>query len=164
MRDDMDMPRLGAGDVLLLVDGPHGPHRATAGGAPDPLWHDHFATALSKAPPPFMAAQNKTLRTMAVGNFGQLLRAVATDPAMMLYLDNARNVAGSPNENYARELLELHTLGEGNYTETDIKQIARRSPAGSSAAGSNPVASPPSATTTASRRSSARAATSISTM
>ena len=125
MRDDMDMPRLGAGDVLfwwmdrMVRTARPLEERLTL------FWHDHFATALSKAPPPFMAAQNKTLRAMAVGNFGQLLRAVATDPAMMLYLDNARNVAGSPNENYARELLELHTLGEGNYTETDIKQIAR---------------------------------------
>ena len=89
------------------------------------FWHDHFATAISKAPPGFMAGQNKLLREMAMGNFGDLLRAIATDPAMMLYLDNARNVAGSPNENYARELLELHTLGQGNYTETDIKEIAR---------------------------------------
>lgn len=89
------------------------------------FWHDHFATAITKAPPPFMANQVNTLRSLALGNFRDLLVAVATDPAMLVYLDGRSSVAGNPNENYARELYELHTLGNGNYTETDVQETAR---------------------------------------
>jgi len=89
------------------------------------FWHDHFATAITKAPPPLMANQVVTLRRQALGNFRDLLVAVATDPAMLVYLDGNTNVVGNPNENYARELYELHTLGRGNYTESDIQETAR---------------------------------------
>ena len=89
------------------------------------FWHDHFATAITKSPPPLMANQVKTLRAGALGNFRDLLVGVATDPAMLVYLDGHTNVAGSPNENYARELYELHTLGIGNYNERDIQETAR---------------------------------------
>jgi uncharacterized protein (DUF1800 family) len=73
-----------------------------------------------------MQRQNDTLRANALGSFRDLLLSVARDPAMLVYLDNRSNVKGRPNENYARELLELHTLGQGNeYTERDIKEAAR---------------------------------------
>jgi uncharacterized protein (DUF1800 family) len=72
-----------------------------------------------------MYRQNVTLRANALGNFGELLHAIARDPAMVVYLDNAQNRRGTPNENFAREVMELFTLGEGNYTEQDIKEAAR---------------------------------------
>ncbi len=91
------------------------------------FWHDHFATAIHKVSnPAVMQIQNETLRRLALGDFRALLQAITRDPAMMAWLDNRTNVKDAPNENYARELLELHTLGEGVlYTETDIKQAAR---------------------------------------
>lgn len=91
------------------------------------FWHDHFATSISKVTwASLMQVQNDTLRRHALGSFEELLLAVARDPAMLIYLDNRTNAKGKPNENYARELMELHTLGEGNgYTETDIKEAAR---------------------------------------
>ena len=73
-----------------------------------------------------MQLQNETLRAHALGSFRDLLLAVTRDPAMMRWLDNHANVREAPNENYARELMELHTLGENQgYTETDIKEAAR---------------------------------------
>ncbi len=73
-----------------------------------------------------MQRQNETLRSHALGSFRDLLLAIARDPAMMLWLDNQSNSVEAPNENYARELMELHTLGEGNgYSELDIKEAAR---------------------------------------
>ena len=77
------------------------------------FWHDHFATAITKAPPPLMANQVVTLRRQALGNFRDLLVAVATDPAMLVYLDGNTNVVGNPNENYARELYELQSGRDG---------------------------------------------------
>ena len=72
-----------------------------------------------------MYRQNELLRRHALGNFGELLHAVARDPAMVIYLDSASNRKGQPNENFAREVMELFTLGEGNYEERDIKEAAR---------------------------------------
>ena len=91
------------------------------------FWHDHFATAIHKVGrADFMQRQNETLRSHALGSFRDLLLAIARDPAMMLWLDNQSNSVEAPNENYARELMELHTLGEGNgYSELDIKEAAR---------------------------------------
>ena len=91
------------------------------------FWHDHFATAIHKVgKPELMHLQNQTMRARALGSFHDLLLAMARDPAMLIWLDNQMNSAQSPNENYARELMELHTLGEGNgYTERDIKEAAR---------------------------------------
>lgn len=91
------------------------------------FWHDHFATAIHKVrSPAAMQVQNETLRRLALGDFRDLLQAIARDPAMMVWLDNRTNVKDAPNENYARELLELHTLGEGvSYGEKDIKEAAR---------------------------------------
>ena len=90
------------------------------------FWHNHFTSSLKKVKfPSLMYRQNLLLRKHALGNFRHMLHAIARDPAMIMYLDNVSNVKGKPNENFARELLELFTLGEGNYTEMDIKEAAR---------------------------------------
>lgn len=87
------------------------------------FWHNHFATSV-----PFsylMQEQNNTLRKHALGNFRDLLFAIAKDPAMILYLNNQENKKDHPNENFAREVMELFTLGIGHYTEKDIQEAAR---------------------------------------
>jgi len=91
------------------------------------FWHNHFTSSLKKVKTPnLLFLQNATLRTHALGNFGDMLRAVTFDPAMMVYLDTVNSKAGAPNENFARELMELFTLGEGQgYTEDDIREAAR---------------------------------------
>lgn len=90
------------------------------------FWHGHFATGFEKvrfAYPLYL--QNQTFRRLAAGNFEALVVAVAQDPAMLLYLDNAESKPAQPNENFARELMELFTMGEGTYSEADIKNAAR---------------------------------------
>ena len=90
------------------------------------FWHNHFVSSQQKVKlAELMYRQNVTLRANALGNFGELLHAIARDPAMVVYLDNAQNRKGTPNENFAREAMELFTLGEGHYTEQDIKEAAR---------------------------------------
>ncbi len=90
------------------------------------FWHNHFTSSLQKVTfTPAVYRQNLLFRRHALGNFATLLHAVAKDPAMLLYLDGAQSKAGQPNENFARELLELFTLGEGHYSEADIKAAAR---------------------------------------
>ena len=90
------------------------------------FWHNHFTSSLRKVKSPqLLYRQNQLLRQHSLGSFRELLHAVARDPAMLVYLDNHTNRAGNPNENFARELLELFTLGEGHYTEDDIKETAR---------------------------------------
>ena len=90
------------------------------------FWHNHFATSQQKVrSASLMYRQNVMLRNYAVGNFGAMLREVSKDPAMLIYLDGAQNRKGAPNENFAREVMELFTLGEGRYTEQDIKEVAR---------------------------------------
>jgi uncharacterized protein (DUF1800 family) len=86
------------------------------------FWHNHFATADEETP--LMLAQNKMLRRGALGSFRTLLGTVTRDPAMQLFLSLADSDKGAPNENYARELMELFTLGSG-YTERDIREAAR---------------------------------------
>ena len=89
------------------------------------FWHNHFTSSLEKVEQPnLMLNQNKLLRDNAMGNFRTLLHKVARDPAMLVYLDGSENVKGSPNENFARELLELFTVGRGHYNENDIKAAA----------------------------------------
>ena len=89
------------------------------------FWHNHFTSSLEKVEQPkLMYLQNQLLRKEALGNFRVLLHQVARDPAMLIYLDGSKNVKGSPNENFARELLELFTLGRGQYSESDIKAAA----------------------------------------
>ena len=87
------------------------------------FWHDHFATRLDF--PYLMQAQNNTLREHSIGSFRKMVHSIAKDPAMILYLNNQQNRKKAPNENFARELMELFTLGEGHYSEKDIKEAAR---------------------------------------
>jgi uncharacterized protein (DUF1800 family) len=90
------------------------------------FWHNHFVSAQPKVRyAQLMYRQNVLLRAHALGSFGTLLHAVARDPAMLIYLDGVQNRRGQPNENFAREVMELFTLGPGNYSETDIKEAAR---------------------------------------
>jgi uncharacterized protein (DUF1800 family) len=90
------------------------------------FWHDHFPSGQDKvAYPQLMFQQNALLRREALGNFGDLLHAVAKDPAMLQYLDGESNRKGRPNENFAREVMELFTLGEGHYSQQDVAEAAR---------------------------------------
>ncbi len=90
------------------------------------FWHGHFTSAMDKVRAPnYLFAQNALLRAHALGSFRALLHAIARDPAMVRYLDSLNNRKAGPNENFARVLLELFTLGEGHYTEADIKAAAR---------------------------------------
>jgi len=90
------------------------------------FWHGHFATADSKVnDPAAMLNQNLLFRSQGMGRFRDLLLAVSEDPAMLYWLDNNTNRKGHPNENYAREVMELFTLGIGNYTEQDVQEGAR---------------------------------------
>jgi uncharacterized protein (DUF1800 family) len=90
------------------------------------FWHNHFVSSQQKVRfAELMYRQNVLLRANALGNFGVLLHAIARDPAMVIYLDSAQNRKGTPNENFAREVMELFTLGEGHYGEQDIKEAAR---------------------------------------
>ncbi len=90
------------------------------------FWHGHFATSADKvADAKLMLTQNELLRRHAFGDFGEMLLQVSRDPAMLIYLDSATNRKAHPNENYAREIMELFCLGEGNYTENDIRELAR---------------------------------------
>ena len=89
------------------------------------FWHGLLTSGLDKAGPAQMFTQNQLYRKMALANFDDLLKAVSKDPAMMVYLDTETNRKGKPNENYARELMELFTTGIGHYTETDVQESAR---------------------------------------
>ncbi|GAC1420320.1 MAG: hypothetical protein NVSMB5_12720 [Candidatus Velthaea sp.] len=89
------------------------------------FWHGHFATSIAKVPAPLMALQIDLFREQGLGNFRTLLASVSVDPAMSIWLDNRYNSKAHPNENYAREVMELFALGLGNYTEDDIKEAAR---------------------------------------
>ncbi|MFT4032307.1 MAG: DUF1800 domain-containing protein [Siphonobacter sp.] len=87
------------------------------------FWHGHFACRSQN--PNFVQLQNNTIREKALGKFGDLLLAISKDPAMLQFLNNQQNRKQSPNENFAREVMELFTLGRGHYTEQDIKEAAR---------------------------------------
>ncbi len=90
------------------------------------FWHNHFTSSIRKVQQPaLMYRQIQLFRSYAVGNFAQLLHRIIEDPAMLIYLDNRANRKKHPNENLARELLELFTMGEGHYNEKDIKEVAR---------------------------------------
>jgi uncharacterized protein (DUF1800 family) len=90
------------------------------------FWHGHFAVNESKVRD-YRKLLNELMlfQTMGTGNFRDLMVAVAEDPAMLSFLDAGVNVKGAPNENFAREIMELFTMGEGNYTESDIREAAR---------------------------------------
>jgi uncharacterized protein (DUF1800 family) len=91
------------------------------------FWNQLFTTSFAKVgDATLMLNQNKTQRTLAVARFDDLVLAMTKDPAMLIWLDNATSTRNRPNENYARELMELFTLGEGRgYTENDVKEVAR---------------------------------------
>jgi hypothetical protein len=90
------------------------------------FWHNHFATSNAKVRSlRLMQEQNETLRRQALGHFDAMLAEMTTDPAMIVWLDSDSNRKNAPNENYAREVMELFTLGVGNYSEKDIQEAAR---------------------------------------
>src|SRR5712692_4456525 len=90
------------------------------------FWHGHFTSDYRKtADNTFMYWQNLTWRRMALSTLGPTLMQVTTDPAMLRYLDLATSTGQSPNENYSRELMELFTMGAGNYTEDDVRESAK---------------------------------------
>lgn len=90
------------------------------------FWHGHFATSLQKVKEPYLLwRQQQVFRRHGCGDWLTLLREVTRDPAMLVWLDQAQSRARHPNENYARELLELFTLGEGHYSEQDVTAAAR---------------------------------------
>ena len=92
------------------------------------FWMNHFSVFQGKANVRVLVGdyEERAIRPHALGRFGELLGAVARHPAMLVYLDNSRNAVGRINENYARELMELHTLGvKGGYTQADVQELAR---------------------------------------
>ncbi len=90
------------------------------------FWHGHFTTsARDERSASLIWQQNELLRRQSAGSFETFVRRISRDPAMLDYLNNSQNRKAHPNENYARELMELFTLGIGNYTENDIKEAAR---------------------------------------
>lgn len=90
------------------------------------FWHNHFTSSMAKVQETALIyRQHQLLVSHALGNFRVMLHGILNDPAMLIYLDNVNNNRNQPNENLARELLELFTLGEGHYTEQDIKAAAR---------------------------------------
>src|SRR5262249_40564255 len=124
--------------LALARDAESAPHLKAACiyrmyGGPDPLgerltllWHNHFATSNEKVRDlAAMRRQNDLFRKHGRGPFGDLLVTVVHDPALLIWLDAQANRLGKPNENLARELMELFTLGIGHYTEADVKEAAR---------------------------------------
>ena len=90
------------------------------------FWHGHFTSSRESIyRADLMNRQNQLYRTLALGNFLTLTQRMAIEPTMLVYLSNANNRKGSPNQNFARELMELFTLGVGNYTEDDVVAAAR---------------------------------------
>ena len=90
------------------------------------FWHGHWATAIGKLNHAYpMYLQNQTLRKYALGNSGEMTSAMLNDGALQFWLDGGENTAKSPNENLARELMELFTLGVNRYTETDVRELSR---------------------------------------
>ncbi len=90
------------------------------------FWSDYFAVSARVVRPPHWLFDHMNLLALhGTGNFAELLRAVTIDPAMLAFLDGGRNTAENPNENYGRELLELYSVGVGNFTEDDVKAAAR---------------------------------------
>ena len=90
------------------------------------FWHGHFATSNQKVNDSYlMWYQNDTLRRYALGRFPELLKAMSRDPAMIRWLDLGQSRKDHPNENFAREIMELFSLGEGNYTERDVQEASR---------------------------------------
>ena len=90
------------------------------------FWHNHFVSGQDKLfDMGLLYTQNQLFRTHALGDYHALVQAMAVDPAMLWYLDNAENVAGREQENFAREVMELFTMGQGNFTEADVIAMAK---------------------------------------
>lgn len=90
------------------------------------FWHGHFATGAEKVLDlDLMYEQNQLLRRHCLGDFRKMVHEISKDPAMLIYLDSVTNRKAHANENYARELMELFCLGEGNYTEADVQELAK---------------------------------------
>ncbi len=107
--------------LYCMIHGGH-PHREKLA----LFWHNHFATSINKvSSPEAMFRQNCLIREHSLGKFEPFLQAMSRDPAMLLWLDSNANVRGKPNENYAREVMELFSLGVGSYAEADIREAAR---------------------------------------
>ncbi len=87
------------------------------------FWHGHFACRVINSY--FQQEMLHTIRTNALGNFGEMLKAISKSASMLQFLNNQQNKKSSPNENFAREVMELFTMGRGNYTENDVKEAAR---------------------------------------
>ena len=95
------------------------------------FWHGHFATSIHKVEDSYlMHRQIETIRRLADGSFRDLVLAIARDPAMLVYLDGESNTKEHPNENFARELMELFTCGIGHYTEKDVQEARGHFPDG----------------------------------
>jgi len=106
-------------DRMVAADSPF-PERMTW------FWHGHFATSVQKVrSAALMYGQNATQRRLGGGDFRALAQAMIVDPAMLVWLDGGGNKVGKPNENLAREFMELFTLGVGNYSENDVREAAR---------------------------------------
>jgi len=89
------------------------------------FWHNHFTSSIKKVlQPQLLHQQNQTLRRHALGNFSEMLHAIVRDPALLIYLDGEMNQKNRINENFAREFLELFTLGQGHFSEADIRTVA----------------------------------------
>jgi uncharacterized protein (DUF1800 family) len=89
------------------------------------FWHGIYVSSVEKMVSRLMFKQIRTYRALALGDLHELAQAMAKTPAMLIYLDNESNVVGNPNENFARELMELFLLGQGHYTEADVVDMAR---------------------------------------
>jgi len=89
------------------------------------FWHTHFTSGFTKVAGLFCWRQLRTFHELALGNFGDLTKAITIDGAMLQWLDGSGSQQNEPNENYGRELLELFTMGRGNYTEADVRAAAR---------------------------------------
>jgi uncharacterized protein (DUF1800 family) len=117
-QDDMDLINWWLGRMRYTVN----PYREKM----TLFWHGHFATSVAKVRDSYlMWQQNELLREHAFGNFGLMVKAISRDPAMLIWLDTRESRKDHPNENFAREVMELFTLGIGNYTENDVQQAAR---------------------------------------
>lgn len=121
LAEGVDEQRLRAWWLYVILNSPHPlEERLTL------MWHNHFATSNAKVQNlGSMYRQNELFRKHALGKFDMLLHDVSEDPAMLVWLDTVASKKGKPNENYARELMELFSLGVGNYNEGDIRQAAR---------------------------------------
>ena len=127
------------------------------------FWHNHFATSIAKVSNAPRCSPKKLLREPRPGQVRALSAAISKDAAMLDWLDSNSNIKGKPNENYAREIMELFSLGVGNYTEKDIRQAARAF-TGWHTGSDGYSSSMPACTTTAKKPSSAKPATGTATM